>query len=107
MDQVGRYGDQFIPAGEVRPRDNAGLFGPTFVPRPDFIAELDQWHCHEITGTGNTPGERDGRVAFWVDGKLAGDFPNLRYRSVAELKMNNVVLNSYSSRKDDNKVRFF
>jgi hypothetical protein len=98
MDQVGRYGDQFFPSGEVRPSENAGLFGPTFVPRPDFTAELDHWHCYEIMGKANTPGERDGRVAFWVDGVLRGDFPNLRLRSVEELKINNVQMSTYTSR---------
>jgi hypothetical protein len=46
----------------------------------------------------NTPGKRDGRVAFWVDGKLGGDFPNLRFREVKELKLNHVVLLAHSSR---------
>jgi hypothetical protein len=45
----------------------------------------------------NAPGERDGRVAFWVDGGLAGDFPNLRLRSVPSLRANRVILSSYTS----------
>jgi hypothetical protein len=31
----------------------------------------------------NTPGRTDGRIAFWLDGVLAADFPNLRFRDVA------------------------
>jgi hypothetical protein len=46
----------------------------------------------------NTPGERDGRIAFWVDGKLAGDFPGLRLRSVPIIKANRINLVTYSSR---------
>ena len=38
----------------------------------------------------NTPGQRDGRVTFWIDGHLAADFPNLRFRSVDALKINRV-----------------
>jgi hypothetical protein len=98
MDQVGRYGDLFFPSGEVRPRENEGLFGPTFVPRPEFTADLGRWHCYELMARANTPGQRDGRVAFWVDGILRGDFPNLRLRSVDALKINNVHLSTYSSR---------
>lgn len=98
MDQVGNYGDQFFPSGEIRPAENAGLFGPDFVPRSDFTADLDLWHCYEFMARANTPGKRDGRVAFWVDGVLKGDFPNLRLRSVDTLKINNVHLSSYSSR---------
>jgi hypothetical protein len=55
----------------------------------------------------NTPGKRDGRVAFWVDGVLRGDFPNLRLRDVATLKINNVYLSSYSSRVPPNQVLWY
>jgi hypothetical protein len=55
----------------------------------------------------NTPGRRDGRVAFWVDGALTGDFPNLRLRSVPTLKVNQVVLGPYSSRKHANKIMWY
>ena len=107
MDQGRRWGDLFFPSGEAHPSQSEALFGEDFVPRPDFTAERDRWYCYELMLQANTPGERDGRVAFWVDGKLAGDFANLRYRSVAELKINNVVLNSYSSRRHDNKVHWY
>jgi hypothetical protein len=55
----------------------------------------------------NTPGQRDGRIAFWVDGKLAGDFPNLRLRSAAELKANWVVIDSYSSSRHPNTTHWY
>ena len=35
----------------------------------------------------NTPGQRDGEVKYWIDGKLVSDFPNLNIRSVSTLKM--------------------
>ena len=35
----------------------------------------------------NTPGQRNGRIAFWLDGKLLADFPNLRLRDVDTLKI--------------------
>jgi hypothetical protein len=40
----------------------------------------------------NTPGQRDGRIACWLDGKLIADFPNLRLRDVATLKMDRAGL---------------
>ena len=107
MDQVGNYGDHFFPSGRARPQQNAGLFGEDFVPRPDFTAELDRWHCYELMVKANTPGERDGRVAFWVDGVLRGDFPNLRLRSVDTLKANNIHLSSYSSRIRPNQTLWY
>jgi len=107
MDQIGVYGDLFFPSGEARPREDAALFGPTFVPRPDFVAELGRWHCYELMARANTPGRRDGRVAFWVDGVLRGDFPNLRLRSTDALKINNVHLSTYSSRVRPNQTLWY
>ncbi len=91
MDQGGRWGDQFFPSGRVNPPGRQ-LFGEHFVPRPDFIPERGRWYCYELMVKANTPGERDGRIAFWVDGRLAADFPNLRLRNVASLKSNRVDL---------------
>jgi hypothetical protein len=44
----------------------------------------------------NTPGKRDGRIAFWVDGTLMGDFPNLRFRETNRLKPNRIALSLYT-----------
>ena len=107
MDQGRRWGDIFFPSGEVHPRESKGILGEDYVPRPDFNAELDRWYCYELMVSANTPGERDGRGAFWVDGKLTGEVKNLRFRTVATLKLNHVVLNSYSSRQHANKVLWY
>ena len=107
MDQGRRWGDIFFPSGEVHPRESKAILGEDYVPRPDFIAELDRWYCYELMIAANTPGERDGRVAIWVDGKLTGEVKNLRFRTVDRLKLNHVVLNSYSSRQHDNKVLWY
>jgi hypothetical protein len=40
----------------------------------------------------NTPGEPDGRIACWIDGRLAADFPHLRLRDTPELKINHAAL---------------
>jgi hypothetical protein len=88
------YGDHFFPNGEVMPNTSLPFdFGDTFVSRPQIIQELDRWYCYELMVKANTPGERDGRIAFWLDGKLAGDFPNLRLRDVESLKIDRFGLN--------------
>jgi hypothetical protein len=51
------------------------------------VPELDRWYCFEYMLKANTPGQRDGRVACWVDGKLIADFPNLRFRDIDTLKI--------------------
>jgi hypothetical protein len=88
-EQRSNYGDHYFPSSTVLPDSTQpGDFGPDFVPRPDFTPELGRWYCFELMVRANTPGERDGRIAFWVDGKLLADFPNLRLRDVESLKIN-------------------
>jgi hypothetical protein len=106
MDQAGNYGDVFFPSGLVLPgaRD---LFGPTFVPRTDIIVDRDRWYSFELMVRANTPGQQDGRIAFWVDGALAADFPNLRLRSTDALKINYAMLSTYSSEVHSNKTLWY
>lgn len=95
MDQAGRWGDQFYASGRVMPR-RTHPFGDEFVSRPDFIPQQGRWYCYEVMAKANTPGVRDGRIAFWVDGELKGDFPNLRLRNVDWLKANRIDLGVYT-----------
>ena len=64
-----------------------GDFGPHFKSRPDIIPELDRWYCFELMLKANTVGQKDGRIACWVDGKLIADLPNLHLRDVDTLKI--------------------
>lgn len=87
-EQRSMYGDHFWPDGTITPYDPdppPDYFGPDFVPRELVIPTLDEWHCYELMVQANTPDERDGRIAFWYDGVLAADFPNLRLRDTAAL----------------------
>jgi hypothetical protein len=87
-EQRSDYGDHFFPTGAVQPNTSLPhAFGPHFVPRPEFVPQLGRWYCFEYMLKANTPGQRDGRVACWVDGKLIADFPNLRLRDVDALKI--------------------
>jgi hypothetical protein len=82
------WGDHFFPTGVVLPWTYLpGDFGADFTPRPDTAPELDRWYCYEIMVKANTPGDSDGRIACWLDGKLAADFPNLRLRDTDTLKI--------------------
>lgn len=90
------YGDIFFPTGEVMPNTSLpGNFGLDFVPRPNVAPELDRWLCFEMMVKANTPGQRDGRVGLWLDGKLIADFPNLRFRDVASLKIDFLNIGGY------------
>ena len=98
-EQRSDYGDHFFPTGMVLPYSpttgNAGNFGTSFVSRPRVVPELDRWYCYEFMVKANAPGRRDGRMACWLDGKLIADFPNLRLRDVATLKIERISLGLY------------
>jgi hypothetical protein len=91
--QRSQWGDHFFPTGLVMPNTSIPFdFGPDFVSRPDLIPALDQWYGYELMVKANTPGQNDGRIAAWVDGKLVMDFPNLRLRDVASLTIDRFAL---------------
>lgn len=83
------YGDHFFPSGQVLPFTyKPGAFGPHFKARPDIMPEPGRWYCFEFMLKANNAGQRDGRIACWLDGKLIADFPNLRLRDDNALKIN-------------------
>lgn len=95
-EQRHRWGDAFFPTGMVIPNASQKFdFGPRFVSRPNIVTKLGDWHCHELMVKANTPGQRDGRVAVWVDGQLAMDFPNLRLRDVESLKIDYIQIGMF------------
>lgn len=92
------YGDIFYPTGEVSPNTSLpGNFGPDFVKRPNVAPALDEWQCYELMVKANTPGQRDGRIAMWLDGKLIADFPNMRLRDIDSLKIDYLGIGGYIS----------
>lgn len=87
-EQRSAYGDHFYPTGLVDPNTSIPFdFGTDFVPRLDVIPELDRWYCYEYMVRANTPGQRDGRITIWLDGKVVADFGNLRFRDIDTLKI--------------------
>jgi hypothetical protein len=109
MDQQHQWGEQFYPSGKIQPQENERrkLFGPTFVSRPDLVPERGRWYCYELMAEAGAPTTRGGRVAFWVDGRLRADFPNLRFRTTKDLKLNRVDLGLYESRQNGRKSVWF
>jgi hypothetical protein len=88
--------------------EQRGRYGDNFYPEPKFLVERDRWYCCELMVKANTVGQRDGRIAFWVDGKLKGDFAGLRLRDVDSLKINFLSIGFYigNNRVRDNRMWF-
>lgn len=92
-EQRQQYGDWWYPTGMVLPNSSQpGNFGSEFVARPNIVPELGRWYSFEFMLKANTPGQRDGRIACWLDGKLIADFPNLRLRDIETLKIDRFEL---------------
>lgn len=88
------WGDHFFPNGEVSPGTYLPYdFGPEFISRPNIIPELGRWYCYELMVKANRPGQRDGRIALWLDGNLIADFMNLRLRDTESLKIDQFTIN--------------
>jgi len=86
--------------------EQRGNYGDNFYPKSKFLVQRDRWYCCELMLKANTVGQHDGRLAFWADGKLIGDFPNLRLRDVESLKINFLSITLYIGNNNlcDNKM---
>jgi hypothetical protein len=78
MDMRGRYGSNW-----VWDRDERGFL------------ENNRWYCIEQYVKLNTPGQSDGILRGWVDGELAFEKTDIRFRSVDRLKIEAVWINVY------------
>ena len=84
------YGEHWYSNGQTS--NGAQSFGPFFVPRPRTVPPRGVWTCFEVLVQMNTPGSRDGRVAFWQDGVLMADWQNVRFRDVTTVKIDEIQL---------------
>src|SRR5438067_5337856 len=56
---------------------------------PNHLPQRGKWYCYEFMVRVNTPGKNDGELKWWVDGKLTADLPDLNFRSIPSLKIDN------------------
>ena len=95
--QRSKFGDHWYPTGMVKPWSSIiGDEGdwlafpsqyPDFKVMPNFLPQRNRWYCYELMVRANTPGQRNGEVKYWIDGKLVSDFPDLNMRSINSLKI--------------------
>lgn len=55
----------------------------------------ERWYCIETYVKMNAPGKNDGILRGWVDGELAMERTDLRFRDVPELKIEGFWMNVY------------
>ena len=62
---------------------------------PTGMLAKNRWYSIEQYVRLNTPGRNDGVLRAWVDGKLAFERTDLRYRDVPDLKIETLWMNVY------------
>lgn len=75
-------------------------WGNLFKPEPAVFLAPGQWVCLELMLQLNTPGQADGRMAFWIDGLPALEVDGMRWRDVPELQLNKAWLMHYIAAGD-------
>jgi hypothetical protein len=80
---------------EMRASADGKYWGNSFLPEPQPVIAKDRWVCAEFMLKENTPGQPDGEQAFWIDGRLLGDWREFNWRQAASLHANALTLESY------------
>ena len=62
---------------------------------PTGLLHKNRWYCVEQHVRLNRPGDADGVLQAWIDGKLVFEKKNIRYRDTPELKIESVWMNVY------------
>ena len=60
-----------------------------------FLPERGKWYCLEHMIHANTPGNHDGELAAWIDGKLYLHFTGIQWRSSEQVKIKRIDLGVY------------
>jgi hypothetical protein len=91
-----------IPVGSyVYHADMPGDYGDIWIWVDGYggLLAKDRWYCLEQYVKLNTPGQKDGVLRAWVDGRLAFEKTDVRYRKVDKLKIETVWMNIYHGGK--------
>ncbi len=76
---------------DMKPDGRGDYWGNSFWANADVIPR-GQWICVEAMVKANSAGASDGEHAFWIDGKLVGQFKGIHWRSTDLLKLNSFWL---------------
>lgn len=77
--------------------DMEGSYGDNWIWNKDYRGYLktNRWYALEQYCRLNTPGEKDGILRAWVDGRLAFEKIDVRFRKTDKLKIEQIWMNLY------------
>jgi hypothetical protein len=90
--------EQSVPIGNyVYHADMTGQYGDIDLWQLGYrgILEKNRWYSVEQFLRMNTPGENDGVLRAWVDGRLAYERTDWRWRDIDSLKIERIWMNVY------------
>lgn len=70
-------------------------WGNHFAPEDDVSFPVGEWFCFEMMMEANTPGERDGQMAYWVNDELAHRVDDVAWRTNNDLQLDRVGLQHF------------
>lgn len=80
---------------EMEASPDGKYWGNSFKPETQADIRRDEWICAEFMLRHNTPGERNGEQAFWIDGRLMGRWKGINWRKSSGLMANALTVGSY------------
>ncbi len=54
-----------------------------------------KWYCLELMLKNNIPGQKNGQLSAWLDGKLVGNVAKLRFRDIEAVKIRRFAVYNY------------
>ena len=82
-------------------RDRDGNYwGNMMGPADDerIVLQRDEWYCLEHMIQVNDPGEANGELAAWIDGKLYIHYKGFRWRTTTDVKLKRFGIGVYVHR---------
>lgn len=80
---------------QMKPSPDGKFWGNSFLPDGQSNIRRGEWICCEMMVKHNTPNQRDGEQAFWIDGQLRGHWRGINWRTSPTLWANAFTLESY------------
>lgn len=77
--------------------DMPGNYGENWVWSRGYrgFLEKNRWYCVEQYLRNNNPGEKDGVIRAWIDGRLAFEKTSIRFRNLEKLQIEKIWMNVY------------
>jgi hypothetical protein len=70
-------------------------WGNHFRPSPEVALPVGKWVCLEMMMKANDVGQKNGEMAYFIDGQLAHQVTTMQWRTTADLGLNMVRLQHY------------